>query len=94
MTAGLEGLQGGRHRLRRAGWRRSFLYRASRAVRAGRLGDGGLLGTLAAVTLGQENSAFVSNVVLYELDQEEPYADYDVTDGLVAALGEQDGSGS
>ena len=47
---------------------------------------------LAAVTLGQENSVFVSNVVLYELDQEEPYADYDVTDGLVTALGEQDGS--
>ena len=47
--------------------------------------------TLAAVTLGQENSVFVSNIVLYELDQEDPAADYDVTDGLVAAVGEQDG---
>lgn len=47
--------------------------------------------TLAVVTLGQENSVFVSNIVLYELDQEDPAADYDVTDGLVAAVGEQDG---
>ena len=48
--------------------------------------------TLAAVTLGQENSVFVSNMVLYELDAgESPAADYDVTDGLVAAVGEQDG---
>ena len=46
---------------------------------------------LAAVTLGQENSVFVSNVVLYRLDQEEPAADYDITDGLVLAIGQQDG---
>ena len=48
--------------------------------------------TLAVVTLGQENSVFVSNVVLYSLETAgvvEPYADYDVTDGLVAAIGEQ-----
>src|SRR5699024_4000574 len=38
------------------------------------------------------NSVFVSNVVLYSLETAgvvEPYADYDVTDGLVAAVGEQ-----
>ena len=48
--------------------------------------------TLAVVTLGQENSVFVSNIVLYSLETAgvvEPYADYDVTDGLVAAIGEQ-----
>ena len=50
--------------------------------------------TLAVVTLGQENSVFVSNVVLYSLETAgvvEPYADYDVTDGLAAAIGEQGG---
>ena len=50
--------------------------------------------TLAVVTLGQENSVFVSNVVLYSLETAgvvEPFADYDVTDGLVAAIGEQEG---
>lgn len=50
--------------------------------------------TLAAVTLGQENSVFVSNVVLYDLTQAgevEPTADYDVSDGLVAWIGQQDG---
>lgn len=46
---------------------------------------------MAAVTLGQENSTFVSNVVLYNLNEEQPFADYDVTDGLVAAMA-QDGS--
>ena len=45
---------------------------------------------LAAVTLGQEDSVFVSNVVLYRLDQEEPAADYDISDGLVMAIGQQD----
>ena len=48
--------------------------------------------TLAVVALGQENSVFVSNVVLYSLETAgvvEPYADYDVTDGLAAAIGEQ-----
>ena len=41
---------------------------------------------LAAVTLGQEAGTFVSNLVIYRLDEEEPAADYDVTDGLVAAV--------
>lgn len=44
---------------------------------------------LAAVTLGQESSVFVSNVVLYNLTEEEPTANYSVTDGLVAAIGQQ-----
>lgn len=48
-------------------------------------------GRLAAVTLGQEGGIFVSNVVLYELTKEEPAADYDITGGLVAAIGQQDG---
>lgn len=50
--------------------------------------------TLAVVTLGQENSVFVSNMVLYSLETAgnvDPAADYDVTDGLVAAVGEQVG---
>ena len=46
---------------------------------------------LAAVTLGQENGTFVSNVVLYDLSETEPAADYDVADGLVAAIGCVDG---
>lgn len=46
---------------------------------------------LAAVTLGQEGGTFVSNIVLYDLSQEDPIADYDVSGGLVAAIGEQDG---
>ena len=46
---------------------------------------------LAAVTLGQEAGTFVSNIVLYRLDQEEPAADYDVEDGLTAAIAEWDG---
>ena len=43
---------------------------------------------LAAVTLGQEESVFVSNIVLYELDKEDPAADYDVPDGLVMEVGQ------
>ena len=46
---------------------------------------------LAAVTLGQENGTFVSNVVLYRLTEEEPYGNYDITDGLVADIGWVDG---
>lgn len=54
--------------------------------------DGRVVGNrLAAVTLGQENGVFVSNIVLYELTEEEPAADYDVSGGLAAAIGEQDG---
>ena len=65
--------------------------------------DGGQ--KLAAVTLGQENSVFVSNVVLYNLKEsgdqnvvtgdgvEIPsYADYDIQDGLVLEIAEQEGS--
>mgnify|MGYP002509882074 FL=1 len=54
--------------------------------------DGCVVGKrLAAVTLGQENGVFVSNIVLYELTKEEPAADYDVSGGLVAAIGQQNG---
>lgn len=45
---------------------------------------------LAAVTLGQEDSVFVSNIVIYDLTKTEPDADYDVSDGLVAAIGQQE----
>jgi len=45
---------------------------------------------LAAVTLGQENSVFVSNIVLYNLTQKDPVADYDISNGLVLAIGEQE----
>ena len=47
---------------------------------------------LAAVTLGQEDSVFVSNVVMYDLTkpgEAEVAADYSVTDGLVAVIGQQ-----
>lgn len=62
---------------------------------------------LAAVTLGQEEGVFVSNVVVYDMtatadDAEEnasggmtaapPVADYDIRDGLVAAIGEHEGA--
>lgn len=56
--------------------------------------DGYILGNdLAAVTLGQENGVFVSNIVLYEIgvSGEEPAADYSISGGLVAAIGEQEG---
>lgn len=54
--------------------------------------DGYVLGdTLAAVTLGQENGVFVSNIVLYKMPGEEPAANYSVSGGLVAAIGEQEG---
>ena len=87
VTAGLEGYKGGvtvyDDRMEEI-----FLYKASKrfVLDACVTED---CSALAAVTLGQENSTFVSNVVLYELDQEEPYADYDVSDGLAAAIGEQ-----
>lgn len=54
--------------------------------------DGYVLGdALAAVTLGQENGVFVSNIVLYEMPETEPKADYSISGGLVAAVGEQEG---
>lgn len=54
--------------------------------------DGYVLGDcLAAVTLGQENGVFVSSIVLYEMPEEEPAANYSISGGLVAAIGEQEG---
>ena len=67
-----------------------FLFRSSRRV----VSDAWVAGkgsALAAVTLGQESGTFVSNVVLYHLTEEEPYGNYDVTDGLAAATGWVDG---
>ena len=67
-----------------------FRFRSSRRF----LTDAWVAGkgeALAAVTLGQENGTFVSNVVLYDLSETEPAADYDVADGLVAAIGCVDG---
>lgn len=49
---------------------------------------------LAAVTLGQEDGRFVSNVLLYDLreaGEKTPFADYSVPDGLVLSMGEQSG---
>ena len=49
---------------------------------------------LAAVTLGQEAGTFVSNVVIYSLEKAgevEPAAEYDVTDGLAAAIADWGG---
>lgn len=46
---------------------------------------------LAAVTLGQESSVFVSNVVIYNLKETEPVADYNISNGLVAGIRQQDG---
>lgn len=43
---------------------------------------------LASVTLGQEDSTFVSNMVLYDLTKTAPKANYDVRDGLVVAVKE------
>jgi len=45
--------------------------------------------TLAAVTLGQEDSVFVSSVVLYDLKETEPYGEYSIQDGLLLAIGQQ-----
>ena len=67
-----------------------FLFRSSRRF----VSDAWVAGkgsALAAVTLGQESGTFVSNVVLYHLTEEEPYGNYDVTDGLAAATGWVDG---
>ena len=56
--------------------------------------DGYVLGNdLAVVTLGQENGVFVSSVGLYDLSKsaEEPAASYNISGGLVAAIGEREG---
>ena len=41
---------------------------------------------LAAVTMGQADSVFISDLVIYDLTQEDPVADYAVPDGLVTAM--------
>lgn len=46
---------------------------------------------LAAVTLGQNNSVFVSNIVLYNLKQTDPYGNYDINNGLVVDMGSLQG---
>ncbi len=69
---------------------RVFVFRSSvRFVEDAYVTNDG--GYLAAVTLGQENSVFVSNIVLYDLTKEDPVADYDISDGLVITIGQQDG---
>ena len=89
VTAGLNNFKGGVH-VYNDQMEEIFLYRASeRFVLDAYVTDD--CSSLAAVTMGQENSVFVSNVILYHLDEKEPAADYDVTDGLVAAIGQQDG---
>lgn len=45
---------------------------------------------LAAVTLGQENSVFLSEIVIYPLDSEEPSATYQISNGLVLQIRNQD----
>ena len=45
--------------------------------------------SLAVVALGQENSVFVSNILLYDLKETEPYGRYSVQDGLLLAFGQQ-----
>ena len=47
--------------------------------------------TLAVVTLGQKDSTFLSNVVLYPLDSEEPSGSYTISDGMVLAMGSVNG---
>lgn len=49
-------------------------------------------GYLAVALMGQENSVFVSNIVLYDLTREDPVAEYSVEDGLVTAMGGQGSS--
>ncbi len=66
----------------------AFEYKSSQRF----VSDGYVLGdALAAVTLGQENGVFVSNIVLYKMPETEPSADYSISGGLVAAIGEQEG---
>lgn len=68
----------------------SFVFQSSRRF----VLDGYVLGNrLAVVALGQENGVFVSSIGLYDLsrDAEEPVASYDISGGLVAAIGGQDG---
>ena len=46
---------------------------------------------LAAVTLGQNDSVFVSSILLYPLDSEEPKGIWEVTDGLVVSVTDRNG---
>ena len=90
VTTALPGYKGGVTAYNSQGTEVFSLTASDRFVVDARVTDDGA--TLAVVTLGQENSVFVSNIVLYSLETAgvvEPYADYDVTDGLVAAIGEQ-----
>ena len=43
---------------------------------------------LAAVTLGQEEGVFVSNIVLYDITQEDPTGNYSIAGGLVLSAGQ------
>lgn len=43
---------------------------------------------VAAVTLGQNKSVFVSDIVLYNLSETKPFADYEVKDGMVLEAGQ------
>lgn len=47
---------------------------------------------LAAVTLGQEEGVFVSNIVLYDITQKDPIGNYDVAGGLVLSAGQVENS--
>jgi len=88
ITAGLKNHKGG-VTVYNAEMEEYFLFRSSRRfVTDAYVTDD--CKRLAAVTLGQEDGVFVSNVVLYELSAEEPYANYSITDGLVTSIG-QDG---
>lgn len=92
MTTELPGYKGGVTAYNSQGTEVFSLTASDRFVIDARVTDDD--NTLAVVTLGQENSVFVSNMVLYSLETAgnvDPAADYDVTDGLVAAVGEQDG---
>ena len=67
-----------------------FVFNSSdRFVTDAYVGRGGRY--LAAVTLGQESGVFISSMVLYDMKQEQPMATYQVSDGLVAAVTEQNG---
>ena len=46
---------------------------------------------LAAVTLGQENGTFISNIILYHLDQTKPYANYNIENGLAMTIDDHAG---
>lgn len=43
---------------------------------------------VAAVTLGQSKSVFVSDIVLYNLSETKPFADYEVKDGMALEAGQ------